>query len=161
MARIKGVRARLGRAFLLQAVFIGLAAAISVFVANVMLEDVLIRQALRDEAGFFRERKSADPAHPLPSTLNLTGYLHDVPADLASLPPGFHERDEGARPTVVYVSEGAGGRLTLVYDRGGVAKLVTLFGLLPLAMVLLVLYLTTWFAFRASRRAFSDRKSVV
>ncbi len=155
MARTKGVRARLGRAFVLQAVFSGRAAAISVFVANVMLEDVLVRQALRDEAAFFRERKSADPDHPLPDTLNLTGYLHDAPADLASLPPGFHERDDGSRSTVVYITEGAGGRLTLVYDRGGVAKLVTLFGLLPLAIVLLVLYLTTWFAFRASRRAFS------
>jgi signal transduction histidine kinase len=55
----------------------------------------------------------------------------------------------------VYVSEQAGRRLTLVFDRGSVAKLVTLFGLLPLAFVLLVLYLTTWLAFRASRRAFS------
>ncbi len=155
MAHANGVRARLGRAFLLQTVFIGLAAVISVFLANVLLEDVLIRQALRDEASFFWERQAADPAHVLPATLNLTGYLGNAPAELATLAPGFHERNDTARPTVVYVTENAGRRLTLVFDRGGVAKLVTLFGLLPLAFVLLVLYLTTWLAFRASRRAFS------
>ncbi len=155
MARGSGVRARLGRAFVLQAAFIGLAAVISVFLANVLLEDVLIRQALRDEATYFWERYAADPSHPLPATLNLTGYLEDAPPELARLGPGFHERDGTARPTVVFVTQQAGRRLTLVFDRGGVAKLVTLFGLLPLAFVLLVLYLTTWLAFRASRRAFS------
>ena len=82
MARISGVRARLGRAFLLQTAFIGLAAVISVFLANVLLEDLLIRQALRDEASFFWERQAADPAHPLPATLNLTGYLGNAPAEL-------------------------------------------------------------------------------
>ena len=92
MARRSGVRARLGRTFVLQAAFIGLAAVISVFLANVLLEDVLIRQALRDEATFFWERYAADPSHPLPATLNLTGYLEDAPAELASLGPGFHER---------------------------------------------------------------------
>ncbi len=155
MARSSGVRARLGRAFLLQAVYIGLAAAVSVFLANLLLDDVLIRQALRDEASFFWERRAADPAHPLPATLNLTGYLENAPPELASLDPGFHEMNDAARPTVAYISEQGGRRLTLVFDRGGVAKLVTLFGLLPLAFVLLVLYLTTWLAFRASRRAFS------
>jgi signal transduction histidine kinase len=121
----------------------------------VLLEDVLIRQALRDEAQFFWDRRAADPAHPLPATLNLTGYLEDAPPELAPLQSGFHEMNDSARPTVVYVSEHLGRRLTLVFDRGGVAKLVALFGLLPLAFVLLILYLTTWLAFRASRRAFS------
>ena len=69
MARRSGVRARLGRTFVLQAAFIGLAAVISVFLANVLLEDVLIRQALRDEATFFWERYAADPSHPLPGDL--------------------------------------------------------------------------------------------
>jgi signal transduction histidine kinase len=57
--------------------------------------------------------------------------------------------------TVVYVTDRGGQRLYLVFDRSGVGRLATVFGLLPLAMVLLVLYLSTWLAFRASRRAFS------
>ena len=84
MARISGVRARLGRAFLLQTAFIGLAAVISVFLANILLEGLLIRQALRDEASFFWERQASDPSHPLPATQNLTGYLGNAPAELAS-----------------------------------------------------------------------------
>lgn len=155
MARSSDVRTRFGRALLLQAAFIGLAAIISVFLANLMLENVLIRQALRDEAAFYWQKSASDPAHPLPATQNLTGYLGRAPIDIAGLGPGFHEMDDTARPTVVYVSMNGGRKLILVYDRGGVARLVVLFGLLPLAVVLLVLYLTTWLAFRASRRAFS------
>jgi signal transduction histidine kinase len=87
--------------------------------------------------------------------LNLTGYIGDAPAEIASFPPGFRDWDDGQRRNVVYVSEHAGERLTLVFDRSGVARLAVLFGLLPLAFVLLMLYLSTWLAFRASRRAFS------
>jgi len=155
MPAASGIRARLGRAFLLQAAFISAAAIVSVFLANVMLEGVLIRQALRDEAAFYWAHRDGNPSHPLPATLNLTGYIGDAPQALASLAPGFHDYEEGPRRNVVYVSERSGERLVLVFDRSGVGRLAILFGLLPLALVLLVLYLSTWLAFRASRRAFS------
>jgi len=155
MALNSGVRARLGRTFLIQAAFIGVAAIVSVFLVNVMLENVLIRQALRDEAAFYWSRRAVEPAHPLPATLNLTGYVGDAPGGLAAFGPGFHEWNDGSGRRAVYVSEKDGSRLTLVFDRSGVARLAVLFGLLPLAFVLLVLYLSTWLAFRASRRAFS------
>ena len=155
MAR-SGAGARLGRAFLIQGALIGAVAIIGVFLASVLLESVLIRQALRDEAAFFLERRAANPAFPLPSTLNLTGYMGRVPPALAALGPGFHERREGGVDTVVYVTGGGTGqRLFLVFDRSGVGRLATVFGLLPLAMVLVVLYLSAWLALRASRRAFS------
>jgi signal transduction histidine kinase len=149
------LRARLGRTFLLQAAFISVAAIIGVFLASVVLEGVLIRQALREEATYFWAERSRDPAFPLPGTLNLTGYLDDPPADLAGLAPGYHERTAGGAETVVLVGDHGAERLYLVFDRSGVGRLATLYGLLPLAMVLLVLYLSTWLAFRASRRAFS------
>lgn len=155
MPAASGVRARLGRAFLLQAAFISAAAIISVFLANVLLEGVLIRQALRDEAAFYWAHREANPAHPLPATLNLTGYIGNAPRAIEALSPGFHEWNADAHRYVVYVSESAGERLVLVFDRGGVGRLAVLFGLLPLAFVLLVLYMSTWLAFRASRRAFS------
>lgn len=150
-----GLRARLGRTFLLQAAFISVAAVIGVFLASLLLEAVLIRQALREEAAHFWSQRSADPAFPLPATKNLTGYVSDVPAALASLPPGFHERRDRGVDTVVYVADRNDQRLYLVFDRSGVGRLATVFGLLPLAMVLLVLYVSTWLGFRASRRAFS------
>jgi signal transduction histidine kinase len=150
-----GLRARLGRAFLLQAAFIGAAAVVGVFLASLLLEGVLIRQALREEAAHFWSQRERDRAFPLPGTLNLTGYLDTVPPALAGLSTGYHERVIGGVENVVYVSDRDGQRLYLVFDRSGVGRLAAVFGLLPLAMVLLVLYLTTWLAFRASRRAFS------
>jgi hypothetical protein len=69
------VRARLGRVFLLQAAFIGAAAVVGVFLASLLLEGVLIRQALREEAAHFWSERASDSAFPLPGTLNLTGYL--------------------------------------------------------------------------------------
>ena len=150
-----GLRARLGRTFLLQAAFIGAAAVVGVFLASLLLEGVLIREALREEATHFWSQRDRDPEHPLPGTLNLTGYLDTVPPALSSLSTGYHERVIDGVETVVYVADHGGQRLYLVFDRSGVGRLATVFGLLPLAMVLLVLYLTTWLAFRASRRAFS------
>jgi hypothetical protein len=135
------MRARLSRALLLQAAYISVAAIVSVFLANAMLEGVLIRQALRDEAAFYWVRRAEDPSHPLPATLNLTGYIDDPPREIAQLAPGFGQWHDGERNTVVYVSEHAGERLILVFDRSGVARLAVLFGLLPLAFVLLMLYL--------------------
>lgn len=155
MATNGGLRARLGRTLLLQAAFIGAAAVIGVFLSSVLLEGVLIRQALREEADFFWASRALDPAHPLPATLNLTGYMDDAPEPLASLEPGYHDRTDGPVESVVYVTDRAGQRLYLSFDRSGVARLATFFGLLPLAMVLLVLYVSTWLGFRASRRAFS------
>jgi signal transduction histidine kinase len=155
MPAASGIRARLSRTFLLQAAYISAAAIVSVFLANVMLEGVLIRQALRDEAAFYWTQRAENSSHPLPATLNLTGYIGNAPQAIASLAPGFHDHEEGQRRNVVYVSEQAGERLVLVFDRSGVGRLAILFGLLPLALVLLVLYLSTWLAFRASRRAFS------
>ncbi len=150
-----GLRARLGRTLLLQAAFIGASAVIGVFLASVLLEGVLIREALRDEAEFYWAKSALDPAHPLPATLNLTGHIADVPAALARLGPGYHAWHDGTAEKVVHVSDRDGRRLYLVFDRSGVARLSVLFGLLPLAMVLLVLYVSTWLGFRASRRAFS------
>lgn len=151
----RGLRARLGRAFLLQAAFIGAAAVVGVFLSSLLLEGVLIREALRDEAAHFWMQRERDSTFPLPGTVNLTGYLNTAPASIENLPSGFHNRVVAGVNTVVYVMDHGEERLYLVFDRSGVGRLATVFGLLPLAMVLLVLYLSTWLAFRASRRAFS------
>jgi len=116
---------------------------------------VLLRQALREASAHFSSQRDRDRAFPLPGTLNLTGYLDTAPGALSNLSTGFHERVIAGVETVVFVSDRGGQRLYLVFDRSGVGRLATVFGLLPLAMVLLVLYLSTWLAFRASRRAFS------
>ena len=153
--RASGVRARLGRAFLLQTAFIGVAAVVSVFLANVLLEDVLIRQALRDEAIFFWQRQAADPSHTLPATLNLTGYLGDAPAELEHLRPGFHETEGASRHDGRIRHGERRPRLILVFDRGGVAKLASCSAFCRSPSCCSCSTCTTWLAFRASRRAFS------
>ena len=151
----QGIGARLGRAFLLQATFISVAAVVGVFVAGALLERLLIREALRDEAAHFWEQSLTRPDFPLPSTHNLTGYMGDVPDALRPLGLGYHPWRHDAVEYLVYVSEREGRRLYLTFDRSSVGRLAAYYGLAPLALVLLVLYLSTWLGFRASRRAVS------
>lgn len=155
VGKANGVRARLGRTFLLQALFIGVAAVVGAFLSGLLLEEVLIRQALREEAAHFWSQRERDEGFPLPGTLNLTGYLDEAPLALANLSAGYHDRTIDGVDAVILVTDRAGQRLYLTFDRSGVRRLATVFGLLPLAMVLLVVYLSTWLALRASRRAFS------
>jgi signal transduction histidine kinase len=151
----RGIGARLSRAFMLQATFISVAAVVGVVVAGALLERLLIREALRDEAAHFWEQRLTRPDFPLPSTRNLTGYMGDVPDALRPLGLGYHPWQHDAVEYLVYVSEREGRRLYLTFDRSSVGRLAAYYGLAPLALVLLVLYLSTWLGFRASRRALS------
>lgn len=151
---------RLTRAFTLQAGLITLAALLGIYLANVMLEEVLIREALRQEARHFWAERAGDPHFSPPDTANLTGYLlngekHDLNAQLRDLAPGFHDLPSETSMSVVYVTEQDGERLLLVFDARQVGELATYFGLVPLAAVLVLLYLSMWVAYRVSHRIFS------
>ncbi len=151
-----GIRAWLGRAFLLQAVLISAAAVIGVFLASAVLEGVLIRAALQDEMAHFWQKRDADPAFQLPNTRNLRGHFEaGAPEELRNLSTGYHDWESGGQAYVVFVSERAGKRLYLVFDRSNVARLAAYYGLAPLAGVLLVLYLSSWLGFQGLRRAVS------
>jgi len=156
-----GLRRRLARAFLLQALLISAVAVIGVYAAAFTIEEVLIKRALEEEAGYFWQRRRADPGFPLPDTRNLTGLLAGaaergrLPGPLTGLELGFHKLPTQADFSVVYVTESAGERLYLVFDGERVGELSLYFGLVPLAGVLVVLYLAAWLGYRASRRAIS------
>ena len=155
MSLDRGLGARLGRAFLQQAAFIGVAAVVGVFFAGLLLEGLLIREALRSEADHFWEQQSARADFPPPETRNLTGYIDDAPAVLRAFETGYHDWRNGSMEYLVYVSERNGRRLYLAFDRTNVNRLAIYYGLAPLALVLLVLYLSTWLGYRASQRALS------
>jgi signal transduction histidine kinase len=161
MPNSRGLKQRISRALLLQAGAIAISAVIGVYFAGVVLKDVLITQALRQEAEFFWNRFAVDAEFPLPDTRNLTGYMQGRdPARLPSqtmllLQPGFHDLPESAGFGTVYVTEREGTRLYLVFDGEQVDALAAYFGLVPLAVVLLVLYLSVWLIYRASQRAVS------
>ena len=159
--RAPGLGRRLGRVFLLQATLISLAAVIGVYAAGTTIEEVLIRRALEEEADHFWKRFSASAHFPVPDTRNLTGFLargadrSGVPASIAALAPGFHDLDTAADFSVVYVTERDGNTLLLVFDGERVSELALWFGLVPLAGALVILYLSSWLAYRLARRAVS------
>ncbi|MEJ2384965.1 MAG: HAMP domain-containing sensor histidine kinase [Xanthomonadales bacterium] len=149
---------RLGRELLRQAFYISIAVLVSMFVAGLMIEDVLIEQALEGEADYYWSRVERDGTQPLPDTKNLTvfraGYGVGVPDALAALEPGFHRIRE-PRDAMVYVSDRNGERAYLQFEAEQVDELVLIFGIVPLAIALIVIYLSTWLAYRVSRRAVS------
>ena len=74
MTARRGISRRLWREFLRQAVYISIAAIVSVFAVGLLMEDVLIKEALRGEAEYFWALQARDPGAPLPDTRNLTVY---------------------------------------------------------------------------------------
>ena len=87
MADSQGLRRRLARTLVRQCVAIGIAACIGVWAAALTIENLLIKQALEDEASYFWQLKATNPLTPAPDTRNLTGFLSsggggDVPEDL-------------------------------------------------------------------------------
>ena len=150
------VRAWLGRAFMLQVALISIAAVVGVFLASALLEGFLIRAALNDEVTHYWKQRDADPEFQLPNTRNLRGFVDDsAPGELRKMPLGYHEWTNQGLEFVVNVTERDGRRLYLVFDRTNVSRLAAYYGLVPLAAVLLVLYVSTWLGFRRLRRAVS------
>ena len=154
----RGLTRRLGRELLRQAFYISVAVLGGMFVAGTLMEDVLIEQALEGEADYYWNRVEQGGSFDLPDTQNLTvyrdGIAGGVPPDLASLPPGFHDRAD-PREVIIHVSERGGERIVLVFEAEQVDELVFLFGFVPLAVALIVIYLSTYLAYRVSRRAVS------
>ncbi|MEN1728191.1 MAG: HAMP domain-containing sensor histidine kinase [Pseudomonadota bacterium] len=157
-----GLNTQLVRVFVLQVLAISVATIMGVYGAALVVEKVLVKEALTGEADHFWERFQNDPQFPLPNTNNLRGYMAQqssfaaVPEWLRDVPEGFHRvRDsEDARP-VVYVSDQGANRLYLVFDEVQVSSLAFYFGIAPLTGVLLLIYLLTWIGYVLSRRAVS------
>ncbi len=161
-----GVRARLGRAFALQIAAISAGVIVGVFGITFIVSDVLSREALQGEAAHFWKRLAENPAQALPDTDNMSGYLArdgdsgGVPEPLRAQPPGFRRIDfQGERP-LVFVSDGPGGRLFLVFRQQQVSNLTLYFGVIPGAFVLLFIYALSFVTYRLSQRAVSPLVSL-
>jgi len=157
-----GIRRKIWTVYVLQVAAISLATILGVYGAATVLEDVLIKRALDGEATYYWERYARDPHAPIPDTNNMTGYLlrdnasdADLPETLRALKPGYHRIQHGGNVVLVLVSQGPPGRLYLVFNQEQVGRLAFLFGFVPLIVVLLIIYITTWLTYRASRRALS------
>lgn len=157
----KGLQHKLIRAFLLQILLISLATLLGVLAAEKILEDLLVRKALEGEAAHFWSLYRQQPDFPRPNTLNLTGYLArdgnygEVPEPLQGLKPGYFRAQLNQRKPIVYIEDYKNARLFLVFDEEQVAKLSLYFGVAPLSLVLVLIYLFAWLSYRQARNAIS------
>ena len=155
----RGLRARLGRVFAAQVVIIGIATVIGVGITQIVVEDLLTRRALALEAEHYWALLAANPAQPLPNTANMRGHLatpdRPPPAAMADLGPGYGRRTIDGDARLIHVSESGERRLFLVFDEARVSDLAFYFGLLPLSIVLLLMYVLLFVAYRWSHRALS------
>lgn len=156
------LRTKLVRVFLVQILLISLLVIGGVYAAKFIVTDMLIHHALKGEAAFFWHNYATNPQQPLPTTLNLTGFLSvkghkelGVPVGLSTLSPGMHRISFADHHPIIYVSDRFDRRLYLVFDEKSVSKLALLFGLLPLMFVLVFFYLLAWIAYRQSSKAVS------
>tara|TARA_B100000676_G_scaffold312725_1_gene388531 strand:- start:1129 stop:2466 length:1338 start_codon:yes stop_codon:yes gene_type:complete len=152
---------RLGRNILTQSLVIGFASIAGVWVAALTLEHVLIKAALEEEAAYYWSLLAKDAETPAPDTQNLTGYLgaapnwQNIPADLRELPVGYHSLESEQDVKVVYVDDRDAKRLVLVFEGTQVWELALVFGLAPLGLILMVVYVAAWWSYRAAKRAVS------
>ena len=161
MTERSGLRRKIWVAFILQAAAISFAAVLGVYGASAVLKHVLIQHALQEEAGYFWGRRDDNPAAIVPDTYNMNGYLvraGDVsvlPGPLQALPVGFHSLPRAQGGSLVMVEERAGMRLYLLFKQEQVDALAFWFGMAPLALVLVVVYLIAWTTYRTSKRVVS------
>lgn len=155
------LQSKLIKVFLIQIVLISLVTLGGVFAAKATLEDILVRAALQGEAEHFWLKRSENPNFPLPDTMNLRAHiapindLQQLPIPLQNLSPGLQRAQMNGQEPIIFVEDKAGQRLFLIFDEMKVSRLALIFGILPLALVLVVLYLLAWFAYRQSNKAIS------
>ena len=162
MANDGGLSRRFLQAFILQALLISVTAVLGVWLARFVLEDVLIEQALEEEAAWFWDQRAMRSDAPPPSARNIRGWFaasangaERVPTRYRDLAPGIHALDSETGLLRLHVSRRDDATLFLLFDGAGVDLLTTYFGLAPLALVLVALYLTAWAGYRASHEVLS------
>jgi signal transduction histidine kinase len=142
---------------------ISVVTALGVYAAASSGRKAIARQELDRESIYYAQQLACNPQAPLPDTWLLRGYLRatgesagEVPANLANLPPGYHQiaQPDGTEGTVL-VSDTPRGRLFMLFNNDRPNSVVMLFGLIPVVLVVLIIYLATWLTYRASRKALS------
>ena len=156
-----GLRTKLVRVYALQVGLISIAAVIGVYITFVIVQDVLTRQALNQEAAHFWARYSENPQVALPNTANMHGYLQRgsdqsaIPTALHNLEVGFGRVETLPDRPLGHVSQRGDDTLYLIFPQDQVSSLVFYFGLAPLIAVLLTVYALLFLTYRLSHQAVS------
>jgi len=156
-----GLRRKIWVAFILQMTAISFAAVIGVYAAATVVENILVKRVLLHEADYYFGRLAQDPAAPPPDNYFVRGYLEragsdasGIPAPLRGLNPGYHHTGV-AQADLAYVADSGFGRLYLTLNEARTHRLALIFGVALCAVIIVIVYLTTWMTYRASRRALS------
>ena len=146
---------------MLQASLIALVAVLGIGFASVVIEQFLVREALNREAVHFWQNYATNPEFSCPNTGNLKGYLTDInsdtglPADLQGYGLGYHKMHGQTAASLLYTSEKNGKRLHLLFDGQSMLRLALFFGIFPLTIVLVLIYVTAWWVYRESNQLLS------
>lgn len=161
-----GIYSKLVRVFALQVLFISLITILGVYAATNVVEKVLVKKALEGEAKHFWSLYGENPDQSTPNTDNLEGFLaqnldlDQVPEAIRSVHPGFGRVDFRGRNPLIYVEDHDDHRLFLIFDEQSVSNLGFYFGIVPLSLALIVIYISAWFAYRQSRKTLSPMVSL-
>ncbi len=155
-----GINQRLLKAFIVQAILISVIALLGVYAARYVIGDILIQRALDDEASHYWVLYDKDKQAPRPNTYNLTGYIKsldkNIPTEFLVLGVGLHKlTDSNSDFYIVRVSKREGETLYLEFDGQQVSELALFFGVFPLAVFLIVIYLSGWVSYRFISQAVS------
>lgn len=156
-----GLRKKFWTAFVLQTAAICFAAVVGVYGASVVIKDILIKQALQDEARHFWQLRDQNPSAGVPDTFNMKGYLLDMkhapvlPDKYRGLDAGYHSLEKAKGGELIWVERRGMQKLVLIFKQEQVDALAFWFGVMPLALLLLVVYAMVFFSYRTSKRLVS------
>ena len=142
-----GLRKKFWTAFVLQTAAICFAAVIGVYGASVVIKDILIKQALQDEARHFWSLYQNNQNAQVPDTFNMKGFLlplaqvDAMPVTYRDLSNGYHSLDKQRGGELIWVETRENRRLFLIFKQEQVDALAFWFGVVPLALLLVVVYL--------------------
>ncbi len=161
MSRKHGLRKKFWSAFVLQVAAVCFAAVIGVYGASVVIKDILIKQALQDEARHFWQLHDNNPNTQVPDTFNMKGFLLDMeqvsalPPKYKSLGPGYHSFEKQHGGELIWVENRGNQKLLLIFKQEQVDALAFWFGVVPLILLLVVVYAMVFFSYRTSKRLVS------
>jgi signal transduction histidine kinase len=157
-----GIRAKIVRVFAIQVGIISLGILLGIYITQSIIFGVVMREALNAEVEHYWTRAAENPDHALPDVYNLRGFmaidgnLESVPAQYRTLESiGFHEMEVAGRQALIHVSEQNGKKLFLVFEADQVSDVAFFFGIVPLAVVLVLIYGLSFLTYRMSQRAVS------
>lgn len=164
--RPTGIYSKLVRVFVLQVLFISIITVLGVYAAANIVEKVLVKKALEGEAQHFWTLYDSNSDQPTPNTDNLEGFiakngdLSEIPEAIKSIGPGFGRVQFNNRNPLIYVQDRNNNRLFLIFDEESVSNLGFYFGVVPLSLALIVIYISAWFSYRQSRKTLSPMVSL-